>query len=139
MDKHLEKSIQMLRNELLFANKMYASLKEQMDSVARHKENLVQKIKNLEETATEEFINEFKQKHSEDNIVLFRCGNFYECYGKDAVVVSTTLGITLHMDKPNTGLKSCFAAFSYSSLDTYLPRLIRAGKRVAIADEIKVY
>ena len=43
MDKHLEKSIQMLRNELLFANKMYASLKEQIDSVARHKENLLQK------------------------------------------------------------------------------------------------
>ena len=139
MDKHLEKSIKELRNELLFANKMYASLKEQMDSVARHKENLKQKIKNLEETATEEFINEFKQKHSEDIIVLFRCGDFYECYGKDAVEISVTLGITLNMDKTDKGIRSCVTGFPHHALDTYLPKLIRAGKRVAIADEIKVY
>lgn len=139
MYTQLEKTINELRNELSFTNKMYCSLKEQLDSMVQHKESLEKKIKELTDNATKEFIDEFKQKYSADTILLFRCGDFYECYGEDAVEISVTLGITLNMDKTDKGIRSCVTGFPHHALDTYLPKLIRAGKRVAIADEIKVY
>ena len=65
-------------------------------------------------------------------LVLFRCGDFYETYEDDAQLVSDCLGITL-TKVHKTGLR--MAGFPYHALDTYLPRLIRAGFRVAIDDK----
>lgn len=65
-------------------------------------------------------------------LVLFRCGDFYETYEDDAQLVSDCIGITL-TKVHKTGLR--MAGFPYHALDTYLPRLIRAGFRVSIADK----
>ncbi len=80
---------------------------------------------------------DFKAKHP-DAVLLFRCGDFYETYGEDAVVSSEILGITL--TKRNNGGQAAsleMAGFPYHALDTYLPRLVRAGKRVAICDQLE--
>ena len=74
---------------------------------------------------------ELKKKYP-DRLVLFRFGDFYETYEDDAQLVSDCLGITL-TKAHKTGLR--MAGFPYHALDTYLPRLIRAGFRVAITDK----
>lgn len=72
-----------------------------------------------------------------DAILLFRCGDFYETYDKDAAVASQVLGITLTR-RNNKGQSSTeMAGFPHHALDTYLPRLIRAGFRVAICDQLE--
>ena len=76
---------------------------------------------------------DLKSKHP-DALLLFRCGDFYETYEDDAVACSNALGITLTR---NTKDGSCFAGFPYHALDTYLPKLIRAGHRVAICDQLE--
>ena len=79
-----------------------------------------------------------KTKHP-DALLLFRCGDFYETYGDDAVEASRILGITL--TKRNNGGNSgdvAMAGFPHHALDTYLPKLIRAGERVAICDQLTV-
>lgn len=81
---------------------------------------------------------DLKAKHPEC-VLLFRCGDFYETYGQDAVVASGILGITL--TKRNNGAGGCgqleMAGFPFHALDTYLPRLVRAGKRVAVCDQLE--
>ncbi|MBQ8866599.1 MAG: DNA mismatch repair protein MutS [Bacteroidaceae bacterium] len=80
---------------------------------------------------------DFKAKHP-DAVLLFRCGDFYETYGEDAVVASEILGITL--TRRNNGGQTDsleMAGFPYHALDTYLPRLVRAGRRVAICDQLE--
>ena len=80
---------------------------------------------------------EMKAKHPEA-LLLFRCGDFYETYGEDALIASRILGITL--TRRNNGGNSGqieMAGFPYHALDTYLPKLIRAGKRVAICDQLE--
>ena len=81
---------------------------------------------------------DLKDKHPEC-VLLFRCGDFYETYGQDAVVASGILGITL--TKRNNGAGGCgqleMAGFPFHALDTYLPRLVRAGKRVAVCDQLE--
>lgn len=74
---------------------------------------------------------ELKKKYP-GRMVLFRCGDFYETYEDDAQLVSDCLGITL-TKAHKTGLR--MAGFPYHALDTYLPRLIRAGFRVSIVDK----
>ena len=75
---------------------------------------------------------ELKAKHPEA-LLLFRCGDFYESFREDAVALSEVLGITLtKRSSDNINM----AGFPYHALDTYLPKLIRAGKRVAICDQI---
>ena len=78
-----------------------------------------------------------KAKHP-DALLLFRCGDFYETYGDDAIVASQILGITLtkRNNGGNTG-DTPMAGFPHHALDTYLPTLIRAGKRVAICDQLE--
>lgn len=83
--------------------------------------------------------NDLKQKHP-DALLLFRCGDFYETYKEDAVKASNILGITLtkhskRMDEEGKPIK--MAGFPYHALDTYLPKLIRAGERVAICDQLE--
>ena len=82
---------------------------------------------------------DLKAKHP-DALLLFRCGDFYETYSSDAVEASQILGITLTR-RNNAGSKQQssteMAGFPYHALDTYLPKLVRAGKRVAICDQLE--
>ncbi len=73
---------------------------------------------------------ELKEKHP-DALLLFRCGNFYEAYFDDAVEMAKTLGLTITEEK---NLKT--SAFPHHALDTYLPKLIRSGHRIAICESI---
>lgn len=79
---------------------------------------------------------ELKAKHP-DAIMLFRCGDFYETYSEDAIVASEILGITLTKRANGQGKSVEMAGFPHHALDTYLPKLIRAGKRVAICDQLE--
>lgn len=72
-----------------------------------------------------------------DAILLFRVGDFYEMYGKDAVVGAEILGIVQTKRANGTGLFVEMAGFPHHALDTYLPKLVRAGKRVAICDQLE--
>ena len=76
---------------------------------------------------------EMKAKHP-DAILLFRVGDFYESFGDDAVAVSEILGITLTRRNAKD-ITAQMAGFPHHALDSYLPKLVRAGKRVAICDE----
>ena len=80
---------------------------------------------------------ELKKQHP-DAIMLFRCGDFYETYAEDAVVASEILGITLtKRNNGKSGQTVEMAGFPHHALDTYLPKLIRAGRRVAICDQLE--
>ncbi|MBR1548555.1 MAG: DNA mismatch repair protein MutS [Prevotella sp.] len=80
---------------------------------------------------------DFKAKYPEA-LLLFRCGDFYETYCDDAVTASRILGITLTHRNNGAGAKGDeMAGFPHHALDTYLPKLIRAGKRVAICDQLE--
>lgn len=82
---------------------------------------------------------ELKAKHP-DAILLFRCGDFYETYWEDAEEVFKILGITLTKNtkrKDKDGKPLVLAGFPYYAIDTYLPKLIKAGKRVAICDQLE--
>ena len=76
--------------------------------------------------------NELKAKHS-DAVILFRVGDFYETYCEDAKKIAEVLGLTLTRQAKT---KMDLTGFPYHALDTYLPKLIRAGLRVAICDDI---
>ena len=81
----------------------------------------------------------FKHEHP-DALLLFRCGDFYETYADDAVEAAKILGITLTRrsnGKNANGAATEMAGFPHHALDTYLPKLIRAGKRVAICDQLE--
>lgn len=93
----------------------------------------------LKETPMIKQFLDLKAKHP-DAVLLFRCGDFYETYSTDAVIASEILGITL--TKRNNGKNGAMqalemAGFPHHALDTYLPKLIRAGKRVAICDQLE--
>ena len=79
---------------------------------------------------------DLKAKHP-DAVMLFRCGDFYETYSTDAVVASEILGITLTKRANGKGKTIEMAGFPHHALDTDLPKLIRAGKRVAICDQLE--
>ena len=79
---------------------------------------------------------DLKAKHP-DALLLFRCGDFYETYCDDAVDASRILGITLTRRNNGATQGDAMAGFPHHALDTYLPRLIRAGRRVAICDQLE--
>ena len=79
---------------------------------------------------------ELKEKHP-DAVMLFRCGDFYETYSEDAVTAAAILGITLTKRANGQAKHVEMAGFPFHALDTYLPKLIRAGKRVAICDQLE--
>ncbi|MBP5479998.1 MAG: DNA mismatch repair protein MutS [Bacteroidaceae bacterium] len=82
---------------------------------------------------------DLKAKHP-DALLLFRCGDFYETYNEDAGVAAEILGITLTKRSSVAGTSAsgtAMAGFPHHALDTYLPKLIRAGKRVAICDQLE--
>ena len=79
---------------------------------------------------------EMKKKHP-DAVLLFRVGDFYEIFGKDAVIASEILGITLTHRQTGLDSRIELAGFPHHALDTYLPKLVRAGKRVAICEQLE--
>lgn len=79
---------------------------------------------------------DLKAKHP-DAIMLFRCGDFYETYSEDAVAAAEILGITLTKRANGQSKTVEMAGFPHHALDTYLPKLIRAGRRVAICDQLE--
>ena len=80
---------------------------------------------------------DLKAKHP-DAILLFRCGDFYETYAQDAVEAADILGITLtKRNNGREGENTAMAGFPHHALDTYLPKLVRAGRRVAICDQLE--
>lgn len=100
------------------------------DSSAPEVESIA--LENSSSSLPEQF-KSLKEKHP-DAVLLFRCGDFYEAYCEDAKPVSDILGITL-TKRSSDGLE--MAGFPYHALDTYLPRLIRHGVRVAICDKLE--
>ena len=79
---------------------------------------------------------EIKTKHP-DAILLFRVGDFYETFSDDAIVAAEILGITLTRRANGSAQFVELAGFPHHALDTYLPKLVRAGKRVAICDQLE--
>ena len=79
---------------------------------------------------------DLKAKHP-DAVLLFRCGDFYETYCEDAIVASKILGITLTRRNNGASVGSEMAGFPHHALDTYLPKLVRSGRRVAICDQLE--
>src|SRR5512137_1320467 len=77
-----------------------------------------------------------KTKHP-DAILLFRVGDFYETFGEDAIKASEILGITLTRRANGAAAYVELAGFPHHALDTYLPKLVRAGQRVAICDQLE--
>jgi len=80
--------------------------------------------------------NAIKGKHP-GAILLFRVGDFYETFGEDAVKASKILEITLTKRGAGSTSETALAGFPYHSLDSYLPKLVRAGYRVAICDQLE--
>src|ERR1700740_881810 len=77
-----------------------------------------------------------KQKYP-DAILLFRVGDFYETFGEDAIIASKVLGITLTKRNNGVAASSELAGFPHHALDTYLHKLVKAGYRVAICDQLE--
>ncbi len=92
--------------------------------------------KNPAETPMMKQYNDIKRMHP-DAILLFRCGDFYETYAEDAVRAAEVLGITLTRRSSVTAGDIAMAGFPYHAIDTYLPKLVRAGIRVAICDQLE--
>lgn len=115
--------------------------KEEIEDKAKE-EATKQETKAVAKVALSPMLKQFldlKKKHP-DALLLFRCGDFYETYQKDAEKASKILGITLTRStktKDQDGKPLAMAGFPYHALDTYLPKLIRAGERVAICDQIE--
>ncbi|MCB0477653.1 MAG: DNA mismatch repair protein MutS [Crocinitomicaceae bacterium] len=80
--------------------------------------------------------NQIKGKYP-DAMLLFRVGDFYECFGDDAIKASKILGIILTKRKNGSASEIALAGFPHHSIDTYLPKLVRAGQRVAICDQLE--
>ncbi len=96
----------------------------------------VEKKSSLTNTPLMQQYQEMKKKHP-DAVLLFRVGDFYEIFGKDAVTASEILGITLTRRQTGIDSRIELAGFPHHALDTYLPKLVRAGKRVAICEQLE--
>ena len=100
------------------------------------REKLTQKTKGSSETPLMKQYNQIKSKHP-DALLLFRVGDFYETFGEDAKRAATVLGIVLAKRANGAASFVELAGFPHHSLDTYLPKLVRAGMRVAICDQLE--
>lgn len=94
------------------------------------------KVKKVAETPLMRQYFEMKKKHP-DAILLFRVGDFYELFGEDAQDASKILGITLTSRANGKADRIYLAGFPHHALDTYLPKLVRAGRRVAICEQLE--
>ena len=95
-----------------------------------------QKSRAVSHTSLEKQFEEMKKKHP-DAVLLFRVGDFCECLGEDAVAASDILGITLTRRASGKSKSIEVAGFPHHALDTYLPKLVRAGRRVAICEQLE--
>lgn len=98
--------------------------------------NLAAKEKVVKETPLMKQYNEIKAKYP-DACLLFRVGDFYETFGEDAVRASKILGITLTKRGAGSDTETALAGFPHHSVNTYLPKLVKAGLRVAICDQLE--
>src|SRR5215475_2331332 len=103
--------------------------------VSRGQEQVMAKIK-TEDTPLMQQHKAIKQKYP-DAILLFRVGDFYETFGEDAIVASKVLGITLTKRNNGAAASAELAGFPHHALDTYLHKLVRAGHRVAVCDQLE--
>jgi DNA mismatch repair protein MutS len=94
------------------------------------------KVDGVVETPLMKQYNQIKAKHPHA-LLLFRVGDFYETFGEDAIIASKILGITLTKRKNGAAAFIELAGFPHHSVETYLPRLVRAGQRVAICDQLE--
>ena len=151
----LDVNVHPTKMELRFSNneEVYRKLYQTIRDVLTHKEFIPavpveeKKEEKKDEKAVKAAVSplvqqylDLKKKHP-DAILLFRCGDFYETYKDDAVKASKILGITLTKSngrKDDEGKPLAMAGFPYHALDTYLPKLIRAGERVAICDQLEM-
>lgn len=129
-----------LVNEILDGDNYTIKLVESEDETSNAKEETekAEEVKVELSPMLKQFY-ELKAKHP-DAVLLFRCGDFYETYGIDAEEASKILGITLTKNtkrKDKDGKPLALAGFPHHALDTYLPKLIKAGKRVAICDQLE--
>ena len=92
--------------------------------------------KEVKETPLMKQYNDIKHKYP-DACLLFRVGDFYETFGEDAVRASKILGIVLTKRGAGSETETALAGFPYHSLNTYLPKLVKAGLRVAICDQLE--
>jgi DNA mismatch repair protein MutS len=97
---------------------------------------LASKEKTVKETPLMKQYNDIKRKYP-DACLLFRVGDFYETFGEDAVRASKILGITLTKRGAGSDSETALAGFPHHSLNTYLPKLVKAGLRVAICDQLE--
>jgi DNA mismatch repair protein MutS len=104
--------------------------------VATKFKEVSKKEKNPAETPLMKQYNAIKAKHPQA-LLLFRVGDFYETFGEDAVTASQVLGILLTKRGAGSASETALAGFPHHSLDTYLPKLVRAGHRVAICDQLE--
>ena len=109
--------------------------KQEVKAEITKEKPLAQKIEQKNEPLLKQY-REMKKKHP-DAILLFRVGDFYEIFGKDAVQASEVLGITLTRRQSGVDSRIELAGFPHHALDTYLPKLVRAGKRVAICEQLE--
>jgi DNA mismatch repair protein MutS len=97
---------------------------------------LAAKEKEVKETPLMKQYNEIKRKYP-DACLLFRVGDFYETFGEDAIRASKILGITLTKRGAGSETETALAGFPHHSINTYLPKLVKAGLRVAICDQLE--
>ena len=97
---------------------------------------MASKEKSIKETPLMKQYNEIKRKYP-DACLLFRVGDFYETFGEDAVRASKILGITLTKRGAGSETETALAGFPHHSINTYLPKLVKAGLRVAICDQLE--
>ena len=109
--------------------------KQEVKTETPKEKPLAQKIEQKNEPLLKQY-REMKKKHP-DAILLFRVGDFYEIFGRDAMQASEVLGITLTRRQNGVDSRIELAGFPHHALDTYLPKLVRAGHRVAICEQLE--
>ena len=139
MRKALDESLKLRLNLELYNNKGITPPTPEPpapETVKPRTENRVEKPKRVTETPLMQQYKEMKKKHP-DAILMFRVGDFYEMMGVDAVKASEILGITLTRRRNGNAGSIELAGFPHHALDTYLPKLVRAGQRVAICEQLE--
>lgn len=139
VEKHEEQTSEQRKEEKTSSEKEGSKQKEQASEQKKQDEKKEEKTGKAAISPLVRQYLDLKKKHP-DAILLFRCGDFYETYKDDAVKASNILGITLTKSngrKDDEGKPLAMAGFPYHALDTYLPKLIRAGERVAICDQLE--
>ena len=139
MRKALDESLKLRLNLDFYNNRSITPPTPEPPSpepVKRSTENKVEKPKRIAETPLMTQYKEMKKKHP-DAILMFRVGDFYEMMGEDAVKASEILEITLTRRRNGKADSIELAGFPHHALDTYLPKLVRAGQRVAICEQLE--